>query len=298
MAITPAMIQAIGVDGSFWALAGHGHGQQGAELGTSPSGLYDAPVSTIWNASAFQIGSTFAAYKVNKRDLVFTINLFELPGMSWQSVDSAWRKAWRYDQDSQLVVTTETGTRTLNLRLSEQPTLTTAHDPHLKQWASVTMTCTAGLPWWVEQDATQTWIAPTNTTGGTISRGTVLVENPTDQDMYLKWVCSAPGQWTVPDFSWGNNYYGRAAADAGRIITLPLTAAGQDLTVDTDPLAEMIIAADGSPMWPAMDGVSFEYQVPPYTPSTSLPVSVQFAPIGASVMCVQPRNWSRPWGMQ
>jgi len=298
MAITPAMIQAFGVDGSVWTLAGPGRGREGAELGTSPSGLYDAPVSTIWNASAFQIGSTFAGYKITKRDVVFSVNLFEMPGMSWQSVDSAWRKAWRYDQDSTLVVTTETGTRSLNLRMSEQPSMTTVHDPHMKQWAAVTMTCTAGIPWWVETDATQTWVSPTNSLGGTVVHGSVLVENPTDQDMYLKWVCSAPGQWTLPDFSWNNNYHGRAVADAARIITLPRTVAGQDLTVDTDPVAEMIIAANGAFMWPLMGGVSFEYQVPPYTPSTSVPVSVAFAPAGAAVMCVQPRNWSRPWGMQ
>lgn len=298
MAITPAMIQLQGVDNSLWTLAGPGRGQEGAELGTSPSGLYDAPVSTIWNASAFQIGSTFAGYKINKRDLVFSVNLFELPGRSWQSIDSAWRKAWRYDQDSQLIVTTESGTRTLNLRLSEQPSMATVHDPHLKQWASVTMTCTAGVPWWVETDTTSSWVCPTSTLNGSIAWGSLPVENPTDQDMYLKWVGSAPAQWSLPDFSWGNNYYGRATADAERMITLPKTTAGQDLTVDTDPLAEMIIAANGDLMWPLMNGVSFEYQVPPYTPSTSVPVAVTFAPAGASVMCVQPRNWSRPWGLQ
>jgi hypothetical protein len=292
------MIQLIGVDGSVWMLAGPGRGREGAELGTSPSGLYDAPVTTIWNASAFQVGSTFAGYKIDKRDLVFTVNLFQLPGMSWQTVDSAWRKAWAYDRDSQLVVTTESGTRTLNLRMTQQPGMTTIHDPHLKQWATVQMTCSAGVPWWIEDDTTSSWICPVDTRSGAIAYGTVPVENPTDQDMYLRWVCSAPAQWTLPDFSWGNDYYGRAAHDAARTVTLPRTSAGQDLTVDTDPMAEMIVSADGAAIWALMDGVSFEYQVPPYTPSTQLPVSVTFAPAGAAVLCVQPRNWSRPWGLQ
>ncbi|WP_327139337.1 phage tail protein [Nocardia sp. NBC_01327] len=295
---TPAMIQLTGVDNSVWTLAGPGQAQQGVELGTNPSGIYDAPVTTIWNQSAFQIGSTFAGYKIPKRDVVFGVNIFELPGMSWQSVDSAWRRAWAYDQDSTLTITTETGTRSLLLRMSQQPSMSSVHDPHLKLWAQVTMTCTAGIPWWVEQDSTQNWVAPIDTTGGAITSGTILIENPTDQAMYLKWVCSAPAQWTLPDFSWGNNFYGRASTDANRVITLPRTSAGQDLTVDTDPMAEMIVAADGSLMWALMGGVSFEYAVPPYTKSTAVPVSVTYAPAGASVMCVQPRNWSRPWGGQ
>lgn len=82
------------------------------------------------------------------------------------------------------------------------------------------------------------------------------------------------------------------------MITLPQTAAGKDLTVDTDPMEEMIVAQDSSQMWALMNGVSFLYPVPPYTPATSVPVSVTGAPSGASVLVVQPRNWSRPWGLQ
>ncbi|MBF6449031.1 phage tail protein [Nocardia elegans] len=293
MASNAAMITVTGVDGSQWTIAGLGRGREGVELATAPSGLYDAPVTTIWNQSAFQIGSSFGGYRTNKRDVVFAVNVFQTAGQSWEAVDSAWRKAWAYDRDATLTITTDFGTRSLALRLSEQPDFKPEKDPHLKMWGKVVMTCTAGNPWWVESDVTSTWSSVVDTSGGRIDSGTVAVANPTDQPMWLKWVCSAPGKWTVPDFSWIPN-----DRDAQRVVILPHTTAGQDLTVDTDPMEEMIAAADGSQIWALMNGVSFLYAVPPYTPSTSIPITVTGAPVGASVMVVQPRNWSRPWGLQ
>ncbi|MEV6070274.1 phage tail protein [Nocardia sp. NPDC052001] len=293
MAPNAAMITLTGVDGSTWTLAGSGRGREGVELGTAPSGLYDAPVTTIWNQSAFQTGSSFGGYRTNKRDLVFGVNIFESAGRSWEAVDSAWRKAWAYDRDCTLTVTTDFGSRSLALRMSEQPDFKPVKDPHLKQLAKVVMTCTAGNPWWVESDATATWVSPADTTGTNPARsGTVTVSNPTDQPMWLRWVVSAPGLWTLPDFSWAADNF------AARTITLPQTAAGQDLTIDTDPMEEMIVARDNTPVWAQMNGVSFMYPVPPYTPATALPVTVDGAPAGASVLVVQARNWSRPWGLQ
>ncbi|MEV6773906.1 phage tail protein [Nocardia sp. NPDC051030] len=298
MGSNPALVTITGVDGSTWTISGKGRGREGVDLGTSPSGLYDAPVTTIWNATAFQNGSTYGGYSTNRREVVFGVNIFEMPGRSWESVDSAWRKAWAYDADSIITITTDYGSRSLLLRMSQQPDFKPNKDPHLNMWGQVTMTCTAGMPWWVEDPATSTWISSTDTTGGTIQSGNVTVSNPTDQPMYLQWVCSAPGRWTLPDFSFGNNYHNRAVADAHRMVQLPKASAGQDLVVDTDPAQETIVAADRSQMWALMGGVGFEYMVPAYTPATVLPVKVTGAPKGASVMAVQPRNWSRPWGLQ
>ncbi len=294
MASNAAMITVTGVDGSVWTIAGQGSGREGVDLATSPSGLYDAPVTTIWNQSAFQIGSSFGGYRTNKRDVVFAVNVFEAAGRTWEGVDSAWRKAWAYDRDSTLTITTDFGTRSLKLRMSEQPDFKPDKDPHLRRQGKVVMTCVAGNPWWVESDVTSAWTSTMNTTGANVSQqGTVSIANPTDQPMWLKWVCSAPGKWTLPDFSWG-----AVDRDEARVITLPMTSAGQDLTVDTDPMEEMIVAANSSQIWALMNGVSFLYPVPAYTPATDVPVKVSGAPTGASVMVVQPRNWSRPWGLQ
>lgn len=297
-----AQITITGVDGSVWVISGKGAGAQGVELSTDPKGIYDAPVTTIWNSTAFQTGATYGGLRVNKRDIVFAVWIWQMPGQSWESIDAAWRRAWAYDADCTMTITTETGSRSLQLRLSEQMDFDPPHDPHIKAQAMVTLTCTAGVPWWVETDITETWVSPTNTTAGTsVAHGSVTIENPTDQPMYLQWVVSAPGQWTLPDFSFGLDYlngFGTGANNVDRVIILPTQAAGQILTIDTDPSQEMIVSSDGSNFWALMNGISFLYPVPPWTPATSLPVAVTLAPAGAILTVIQPRNFSRPWGLR
>ncbi|MGW6623693.1 phage tail protein [Nocardia sp. NPDC055002] len=290
---TAALIEVEGVDGSLWTLSGAGQGREGVELGTSPTGLYDAPVKTIWNSSAFQIGATFGGATWQKRDVVFGVNVFGTQSSNWESTDSAWRKAWAYDRDSKLIVTTEYGSRTLRLRLSEQPEFKPKRDPHSKGWSQVTMTCTAGVPWWIEDDVTATAASTIDTRpDGASETLWVSVSNPTDQPMWLRWVASAPGVWTLPDFSWKEDNA------ANRVITMPTLTNGQDITVDTDPMQEMVVAADNSSVWARMNGRMFVHSVPPWTPEVQVPVTVKGAPAGAIVQVRCPRNWSRPWGLQ
>lgn len=288
-----ALIEVEGVDGSLWTLAGPGQGVEGVELGTAPTGLYDAPVTTIWNSTAFQIGATYGGANWQKRDVVFGVNVSETGSASWELVDSAWRKAWAYDRDSKLTVTTEYGARTLHLRMAQQPEFKPMRDPHLKQYAQVTMTCTAGVPWWVEDDVTATAVTNTDTRSEGKSETLWLpVANPTDQPLWLRWVATAPGTWTLPDFSWADDEH------KARVITLPSLTAGQHITVDTDPMEEMIVAADHTSVWARMNGKMFTHSVPPWTPETKVPVTVKGAPAGAAVQVRCPRNWSRPWGLQ
>lgn len=288
-----ALIEVEGVDGSLWTLSGPGQGLEGVELGTAPTGLYDAPVKTIWNSSAYQIGATYGGANWQKRDVVFGVNVYETGSASWESVDSSWRKAWAYDRDSKLTVTTEYGARTLHLRLSEQPEFKPKRDPHTKRWGQVTMTCTAGIPWWVEDDVTVTAVSATDTRpDGKSETLWVPVSNPTDQPMWLRWVATAPAVWTLPDFSFEDDGH------RNRVISLPSLVAGQDITVDTDPMEEMIAAADSSSVWARMNGQMFLHPVPAWTSETKLPVTVKRAAPGATVQVRCPRNWSRPWGLQ
>lgn len=290
-----ALIELDGVDGSHWTLSGPGMGAEGVEFATGPAGIYDAPVTVSWNSSAFQHGATPGVATWLKRDVTFAVNIFETQQRSWQDVDSAWRKAWSYEADSTLSITTSYGTRRLKLRMTQQPEFNPEKDPHLKRWGSVTMMCTAGVPWWVQDDVVDTWTCPVSTAAGTVQVGSVLVSNPTDRPMYLRWVVTAPGRWTLPDHSWNPD---DPEDERFGAINLPTLIVGQDVTVDTDPMEEMVVAADDSLVWARMDGQFFQYAVPPYTPPTRIPVAVTGAPAGASVMVRSPRNWSRPWGLE
>ncbi|AVP71351.1 phage tail protein [Prescottella equi] len=290
-----ALIELDGVDGSHWTLSGPGMGSGGVEFATAPAGIYDAPVQVSWSSSAFEYGARPGVANWLKRDVTFAVNIFETQQFSWQDVDSAWRKAWSYEEDSTLSITTSYGTRRLKLRLTQQPEFKPDVDPHLRRSGKVTMICTAGVPWWVEDDVVDTWKSPVSTADGTLQIGSVVVSNPTDRPMWLQWVATAPGRWTLPDHSWNpddpeDERYGA--------IKLPTLIVGQDVTVDTDPMEEMIVAADDSLVWARMDGQFFQYAVPPYTPPTRIPVAVTGAPAGAAVMVRSRRNWSRPWGLE
>ncbi|MFI6168850.1 phage tail protein [Nocardia sp. NPDC051052] len=295
-----ALIELEGVDGSQWVLSGEGQGEQGVELGTSPTGIYDAPVSTEWVSSAFQYGATHVGTNWLKRDVVFGVNIFAISSASWEEVDSAWAQAWDYDADATLAITTDDGTRRLRLRMSQQMEHKVKRDPHLNQFSQVSMTCTAGIPWWVEDDITYSAITTTDTR----SSGPATPQNPektetlwvpvinmTDRPMYVQWVLSAPGRWTLPDFSWRDDEF------RARTVTLPTLSAGQDLSVDTDPMEELITAADGSSVWARMGGKQFLHAVPKRTGRTLVPVTVTGTPPGAVVTVRCPQNWSRPWGL-
>jgi len=294
-----ATVELEGVNGNWFTLSGPGMGEQGAYLGTDVDGIYDAPVKTIQNSHAFQTGSTYGGKRNLQRDLVFGVWITDDNGESWESNDSEWRKAWDYAKDAKLWITTETSRRYLKVKLAEQPQVQMEHDPRLIGSQKVVMTCVANDPWWYEPDATATWIAPTDTSGGSTVSGTVTVSNPTDVPIWLKWVIQAPGKPTLPDFSFGDDRYERATIDAARQVVMPTLQTGEHILVDTDEEAinGQVNSSTDTAVYMRMNGVTFCYPVPPYTPATALPVAMSKAPAGVGIQVRQPRPWSRPWGL-
>lgn len=131
--------------------------------------------------------------------------------------------------------------------------------------------------------------------------GTVTVWNPTDRKLYPFWTLSAevPTAWTVPDYSFGDDYWDLAVEHADRMVALRQVDPGQELTVDTYPRNERINADDESLQWARQNGIDFLYAVPPYTPPTELTIKATVVnttqPVGAVLL--MRRNWSRPWGL-
>lgn len=277
-----ARVEVEGVDGSQWTLHGPGAGREGVRLGTSPDGLYDSPVRTLWQQGAFQEGSTPNGVRWDARDVVFVALIGDRGGKSWQDVDSDWRRAWSYSEDSILRIATTSGTRELKLRMFESPGFTPEFDPRVNEFGEVVMTCRAGDPFWREQPVPQ----PVASSG---SSGTSMVEvyNPTDKPMWLRWVAAPGSRWTIPDYDFRGSK---------RIITLPTAYTSREVLIDTHPLREQIVVADWANAWEAMGGVQFVNSVPPHTGPVEVPVS--WSGSGGSLMLVQDRRWSRPWGME
>lgn len=289
------LIEIEGCNGDWVTISGPGMGAEGCFLGTDVEGIYDAPVKTIYTEYAEQVGATFEGFRNLKRDIVFGCWIGNTESDTWQANDSRWRKLWSYTKETRMWVTTEeSGTRYLKLRMSEQPNFKPEHDPNLKRVEKVVMTCVAADPWWYEKDDYTAQFVST----GASSSGFVKVSNPTDQEIWLKWVLQGAARWVVPDWSFGDNRYKRATADATRAISMPLQAAGQTFLVDTDPFEEQLRDENGAQVWSWMNGVSFNYPLPPYLPETNLPVSVSQASAGVGIQVRCPRNWSRPWGLE
>lgn len=295
-----AVIEIISYDGAReFRIAGPGQGDRKVWLATDAEGIYDAPVTTLWKSSAFQVGGTYKGKRYNQREVTFGVEILGDTAAEWQYNDSEWRRAWSYDEDSIMRVTTPlSGTRELRLRMSENPMIKSKKDPRILRHTQVPMACTAGQPMWTQPDDVTEWNLDAGQTSGADG---VWVANPTDQVMLHKWQVDAPGTWLLPDFSWVGPEGDRAPGGewADRMVPLPSLLAGQDATVDLDRMEEMITAADDTNLWGRMDGKFFMHPIPPYTQPFFLPVSVSGATSeNKGVSLIQPRRWSRPWGME
>lgn len=130
--------------------------------------------------------------------------------------------------------------------------------------------------------------------------GSVWISNPTDQPIWLEWVLQAwPGvMYRLSDYSFGNDRFQRAIADAARRIVMPALLAGEHLKVNTDEEQDQVVSDIDTQAWLRMRGVSFLYPIPPRTKRMQLPVSVTNAPAGVGVQVRCHRPWSRPAGLQ
>lgn len=280
-------IELVGRDGSHWNLSGPGMGAQGVTLSPNLQQFYDAPVKTLYVPGPF--GEEYAGKRVQRREIVFTVQAYDDDPDTWATVDSAWRWAWDYDEESEIRVTTSDGTRWLKVRLMEEPKPYYEKDPHITADNPIVMTVTATFPYWQDEPKTYTW-----STLDTFDHTTFPVENDGDVPVWLRWTLTAPGLWILPDFSWGNDMYSRGLADSGRTVPLPALVANEHVSVDSDPRVQTIIAVNGSPVQNRWKGNDVLYPLMPGK-AGDIPLQLQNAAAGGAAQLVVPRWFSRPW---
>lgn len=310
------VVELEGVNGERFILAGPEAGDRGVYLGTGVTGLYDPPVKVVYEEPGNFPGARYLNHRILRRDIVFGVEILNDKSDSWLSRDSEWRKAWAYDRDCKLYVTTEdSGTRWLYLRLGEQPDISLERDPNGLTLNRAGMICIAGDPFWYQEPVLYTAVTQTDTTGVTnifdpatgapninpaAETLTITVDpadgrgglNPTDQYVFPKWVLPAPARWVIPDYSFEDPTL------ANRRIVMPSLVAGEDSYVDTDPRVEQVIAENDALVWARMNGVRFRHPFPPYTRDKTFEISVIGCPAGQMVTLEIPRPWSRPWGLE
>ncbi|QXO14258.1 minor tail protein [Mycobacterium phage Chaser] len=280
-------IELIGRDGSHWVLSGPGMGQQGVTLNPNLQQFYDAPVKTLYVPGPF--GEEYAGKRVQRREIVFSVQAYDEDPDTWSTVDSLWRWAWDYDEESELRVTTSDGTRFLKVRLMEEPKPYYEKDPHITADNPIVMTVTATFPYWQDEPEELIW-----TTLSTEDMTRFPVRNDGDVPVWLKWTLTAPGLWILPDFSWGNDMYSRGREDLGRTVAMPELVAGEHVSVDSDPRVQTLIAVNGMPTQNRWKGNDLLYPLMPGK-GAEIPVQLKNAPEGGACKLTRPRWYSRPW---
>ena len=235
------IVELEGVNGEWFTIAGDNAGDRGVWLATGVSGLFDPPVKASYEEPGNYPGARYLSHRVLRRDLIFAVHIMSDGGETWLSRDSEWRKAWAFDRDCKLYVTTEgSGTRWLKVRLFESPEVDTETDPNGRTLTTVKMVTVAGDPFWYEDDVVYTattktdtsfdpavlpWPWPQNIPSETLK---ITVDpddgkgglNPTDQYIFPKWTVPgsshAPSQPYVPGVPWLG-----APTSRGTVWTLP-----------------------------------------------------------------------------
>ncbi len=159
------IVELEGVNGEWFTLAGPNAGDRGVYLGTGVEGLYDPPVKVVYEEPGNWPGARYLSHRILRRDIVFGVEILNDKGAnSWISRDSEWRKAWAFDEDCILHVTTpESGHRFLRIRLGESPDVSLHTDPRGNSINRCAMVCISGDPFWYEDDVVYDAVTTTDT---------------------------------------------------------------------------------------------------------------------------------------
>lgn len=337
--ISDTVVELEGVNGEWFNLT---TGDQGAYLATDVEGcFYDPPVKVVFEEPGNYPGARYLNHRVLKRDIVFGVHILndaKSGPRSWLSRDSEWRKAWSFDRDAKLYVTTpDSGTRYLKVRLFESPSVEMRTDPRGNTINLTVMSCIAYDPFWYEDDK----VFSVKTRADTRFKPTLFdvpgewpweqlpkeeleirVDrslggvNPTDQYIAPKWV--VPGAVDpIPEFPWPfppgvaipwerapftqfivPDYSFEDEEYADRRVKTPGLIYGENCVIDTDRRAEQMVSESGSQVWSRMNGVRFRNMIPPYTEEKTFKVTASGCAAGQIVSLRLPRPWSRCWGLE
>lgn len=288
-----------GCDGSTWVLAGPGVEPDGlgVTMRPGPKRLIDAPAKTLWIQGA--VNQTYQGVQFQRRDPTFMVTIVRDTPREWRDLDSAFRTALgMYDQQFTITVDTSDSSRSLDLRLLQEPTAWEAdwegRDPHTIRASTLQIAAAAEQPFWYADD----YVLPWSTTTGTGSTSLVY-QNLGDVIVWPRYFVNAPGIWVLPDFSWGQEgeYQRPPGVDVANTVPLPTLLSGEDCDVNSDPDEEFIVAVNRAPVWARTEGRALVYPIAPKTPPTSVPISVSGANPNAGVTVTIPQRFSRPIGV-
>ena len=289
-----AKIEIFGVHGEYFCISGPGKGEQGVELMPRLKGAIDAPVKSLWVPGAF--GQSFVDFRWERRDVVFTVNVFDDYGDPevWRTIDSKWRFAFDYTKECTIRFTTSDGYRDLRVRLLEEPRAYEegsweGKDPALYAASTVVMTVAAELPFYVGPSDFYEWEGEAGS-----GRVTFKLNVDCDVPVWPRWTLTDQARWRLPDFSWGNQEYGRGVHDSGRTVVLPWIPKGAGCVADSDPRVQTLLAKNRIHLQGLWAGKDLLYPIAGGTYSR-IPVAVWDAVDGWAMRLEIPKWYTRPW---
>lgn len=257
--------------GELVRISGPGMYEQGYFMAPNSTGLLDdTPVKTIWHKTMF--GQSYSGMEWERREAVWTVNIgYDSTGVDperepdeWHMLYDDWRNKFYYDRDTKIIYGSADGDRLLYGRLIEKPKPFSTHafegkDPKLWSFGSVVMTMAFEFPFY--QGPSERWTWEFEGTGKLWTR--MPLYNPSDVPIWPTYEATEGAKYFVPDYSWGNEYYGRGQTDMDKIVPTPFLEVGETCDIHTRPDEETYQSANDAPIGLRSGGFDFEYPIPP-----------------------------------
>lgn len=242
----------------------------GPFLAPRSTGLFDMPIQTNWGVGPF--GQFFSSWKPKARDVVWTMHIMnpdtgariDQDSDLWHTIYSRYRNMFDPAVEARVVYTSVDGDRRLGLRTVQAAQSVSSQnfeggDPHLLAYGSIVQTSRAELPFYVGKSQSYSWETP--------SAGnhwfTLPYFNPATVDIWPEADVDGGATWIMPDYSFGNEAYGRGVNDLGKTVPIPELLPGENTTVMWRPDMEWLISEWETSPWQRSPGLRHEYPIPP-----------------------------------
>lgn len=263
-------IDIVGRHGQLYRVSGPGQGSQGFFMAPNSTGLLDdAPVKTVWHKTMF--GQAMSGMEWERREGVFTLCIGydeqidpERDPDEWHDLYSELREAFSYTEDTKVIYGAADGDRILYIRLLEKPKPFSSlafegKDPKLFSFGSVVFTWACEFPFFIGPSDWYEW----EFEGSGIHWTKMPFFNPSDVPIWPYYEATEGAMWHIPDFSWGNDEYGRGQDDLDKVVRTPFLEVGENVDIYTRTDMETYQSENDAPVGLRSRGRDFEYPIPP-----------------------------------
>jgi hypothetical protein len=286
-------------------LSGPGMYEQGYFLAPKSTGLLDdAPVKTIWHKTMF--GMSYSGMEWERREHVWTVCIGydenypvdpERDPDEWHQLYDDWRRKFDYDRDTQVIYGAADGERVMHVRMLEKPKPFSSlsfegKDPRLWSFGSIVMTTASEFPFYVGPSERYEW----EFEGDGMVWTRLPHYNPSDVPIWPTYEVTEGCRMHIPDYSYGNEYYGRGQQDTDKIVPTPFLRPGETVDIHTRPDEETYQSANDSPVGLRSQGKDFEYPIPANADEGEGAVFMATEVVdGGKITATYPRWYSSPY---